>query len=42
VPTELGDLISDKDSAKAERVMKALVGMIKFDLKKLKRAFKEK
>lgn len=38
VPTVLGDLLSHKDPAKRERVMQALLGMVKLDVKKLKQA----
>jgi predicted 3-demethylubiquinone-9 3-methyltransferase (glyoxalase superfamily) len=42
VPTVLLDLISDKDPEKAERAMKAMLGMVKFDLKRLRRAHGKK
>ena len=38
VPTILGELMSSKDSAKAERVMRAMLKMVKLDIKKLKKA----
>ena len=38
VPSILGELVSDKDPAKAHRVMQALLGMRKLDIKKLKQA----
>jgi len=38
VPTVLGELMSDKDSAKSQRVMRAMLKMVKLDLKKLKQA----
>ena len=38
VPTILGQLLSDKDSQKSERVMKALLQMTKLDIDGLKRA----
>ena len=38
VPTVLGELLSNKDAAKAQRVMDALLKMVKLDIKKLKRA----
>ena len=38
VPTILGRLLSGKDSAKAGRVMQALLKMVKLDIKKLKQA----
>jgi predicted 3-demethylubiquinone-9 3-methyltransferase (glyoxalase superfamily) len=40
VPTVLGDLLSSKDRAKSERVMKAMLGMVKLDINKLKQAAK--
>ena len=36
VPEILGDLMSSKDSARSERVMEALLKMVKLDIKKLK------
>jgi predicted 3-demethylubiquinone-9 3-methyltransferase (glyoxalase superfamily) len=42
VPTVLGELLSDKDAAKAQRVMQAMLKMVKLDIKKLKRAAKQK
>jgi len=39
VPTVLGELLSDKDAAKSQRVMKAMLKMVKFDIKKLKEAY---
>jgi predicted 3-demethylubiquinone-9 3-methyltransferase (glyoxalase superfamily) len=38
VPTLLGELMSTKDAAKSERVMQAMPGMVKLDIKKLKAA----
>jgi predicted 3-demethylubiquinone-9 3-methyltransferase (glyoxalase superfamily) len=38
VPTVLGELLSDKDAAKAQRVMQAMLKMVKLDIKKLKQA----
>jgi predicted 3-demethylubiquinone-9 3-methyltransferase (glyoxalase superfamily) len=38
VPTILGELMQDKDSAKRERVMKAMLQMVKLDVDALKRA----
>ena len=38
VPTILGELMQDKDPAKRERVMKAMLGMVKMDVEGLKRA----
>jgi predicted 3-demethylubiquinone-9 3-methyltransferase (glyoxalase superfamily) len=42
VPTVLGELLSDKDAAKAQRVMQAMLKMVKLDIKKLKQAAKGK
>jgi len=42
VPTILGELVSDKDRAKAQRVMHALLKMVKLDIKKLQEAAKGK
>ena len=42
VPTVLGELLSDKDAAKAQRVMDAMLKMVKLDIKKLKQAAKQK
>ncbi len=42
VPTVLGELLSDKDAAKAQRVMTAMLKMVKLDIKKLKQAAKQK
>ena len=39
VPTLLGRLLQDKDPQKAERVMKAMLGMVKIDIKALQRAY---
>lgn len=38
VPSFLGGLLSGKDAAKSERVMRALLKMVKLDIGKLKRA----
>ena len=38
VPDALGELMSGKDTAKSERVMQAMLGMVKLDIKKLKQA----
>ena len=40
VPTILGKLLSDKDAAKAQRVMQAMLKMVKLDIRKLKQAAK--
>ena len=42
VPTVLGELLSDKDPAKSQRVMEAMLKMVKLDIRKLKQAAKEK
>ena len=42
VPMVLGELLSDKDAAKAQRVMQAMLKMVKLDIKKLKQAAKGK
>lgn len=39
VPTVLGELMSDKDAAKSQRVMQAMLKMVKLDIKKLKDAY---
>ena len=38
VPTVLGELLSDQDTAKSHRVMEAMLKMVKLDIKKLKQA----
>jgi predicted 3-demethylubiquinone-9 3-methyltransferase (glyoxalase superfamily) len=40
VPTVLGELMSSKDAAKSQRVMEAMLKMVKLDIKKLKLAAK--
>jgi predicted 3-demethylubiquinone-9 3-methyltransferase (glyoxalase superfamily) len=42
VPTVLGELLGDKDAAKSQRVMQAMLKMVKLDIKKLKRAHQGK
>jgi len=42
VPTVLGELMSGKDAAKSQRVMEAMLKMVKLDIKKLKQAAKQK
>jgi predicted 3-demethylubiquinone-9 3-methyltransferase (glyoxalase superfamily) len=42
VPTILGELLSDKDAAKSQRVMEAMLKMVKLDIKKLKEAYRQK
>ena len=39
VPTILGKLITDRDSAKASRVIQAVMGMKKLDIAGLKKAY---
>jgi len=38
VPTVLGELLSSKDPAKSQRVMEAMLRMVKLDIKKLREA----
>ena len=42
VPTVLGEMMQDKDAEKTERVMKALLGMTKLDIKTLQQAYAQK
>ena len=42
VPTILGELLSDKDEAKSQRVMQAMLQMVKLDIKGLKQAYNPK
>lgn len=42
VPTVLGEMLTDKDREKAERVMKAMLQMRKIDIAALKRAYEER
>ncbi len=42
VPTVLGELLSVKDAAKSQRVMQAMLKMVKLDIKKLRQAAKGK
>lgn len=39
VPTVLGDMLRDKDAAKSQRVMQAMLKMIKLDIATLKQAY---
>ena len=39
VPTILGEMMQDKDEEKSERVMKAMLQMVKIDIQGLKRAY---
>lgn len=41
VPTVLLELISSKDAAKSQRVMQAMMNMVKLDIKKLKQAYEQ-
>ena len=41
VPTILGEMLSDPDAKKAERVMKAMLQMKKIDIKGLKQAYEQ-
>ncbi|MBI5384548.1 MAG: VOC family protein [Verrucomicrobia bacterium] len=40
VPTVLGELLSDQDTAKSQRVMKAMLKMVKLDIQQLEQAAK--
>ena len=42
VPTVMGELLSDKDTLKSQRVMQAMLKMVKLDIKKLRQAAKQK
>lgn len=42
IPSTLGELMSDKDPVKANRVMQAMLKMDKIDIKKLKDAYNQK
>jgi predicted 3-demethylubiquinone-9 3-methyltransferase (glyoxalase superfamily) len=39
IPSALGKMLGDKDPAKSNRVMKAMLQMDKIDIKKLKQAY---
>ncbi len=39
IPAALGELLSDPDDEKSERVMKAMLGMVKIDVAALQRAY---
>jgi predicted 3-demethylubiquinone-9 3-methyltransferase (glyoxalase superfamily) len=41
VPTILGELMQDKDTKKTERVMKAMLQMIKIDIQSLRQAYEQ-
>ena len=42
IPKALGELLGDKDPKKSQRVMKAMMGMVKIDVEGLKRAYEAK
>jgi predicted 3-demethylubiquinone-9 3-methyltransferase (glyoxalase superfamily) len=42
IPKTLGELLGDKDPQKSQRVMKAMMKMIKIDVAELKRAYEGK
>jgi len=42
VPTALGEMLQDKDAARSQRVMHALLQMDKIDIAALKRAYEQK
>ena len=42
VPTILGELLSGKDAGKSQRVMQAMLKMVKLDIKELKQAYDKK
>jgi predicted 3-demethylubiquinone-9 3-methyltransferase (glyoxalase superfamily) len=42
IPKALGELLGDKDSQKSQRVMKAMMKMIKIDVEGLQRAYEGK
>ena len=42
VPTVLREMLHDKDAAKSQRVVKALLQMKKLDIKRLKQAYEQK
>jgi predicted 3-demethylubiquinone-9 3-methyltransferase (glyoxalase superfamily) len=42
VPVILNELLADQDAAKAQRVMAAMLQMVKLDIKKLKAAANKK
>ena len=39
VPTVLGEMLQDKDAAKSQRAMQAMLGMVKLDMAALKKAY---
>lgn len=42
IPKALGEFLGDKDPQKSQRVMKAMMGMVKIDVEGLKRAYEGK
>jgi predicted 3-demethylubiquinone-9 3-methyltransferase (glyoxalase superfamily) len=42
VPTVLGEMLRDKDTAKAKRVMEAMLKMVKLDIQALKQAYEQR
>ena len=42
IPKALGELMGDKDPQKSQRVMKAMMGMVKIDVEGLKKAYEGK
>lgn len=42
VPSVLGELLNDPDTEKSERVMKAMLQMVKIDIKGLKQAYEQR
>ena len=42
IPTALGEMLQDKDAAKAKRVMEAMLKMTKIDIKALREAYEQR
>jgi predicted 3-demethylubiquinone-9 3-methyltransferase (glyoxalase superfamily) len=42
VPAVLGDMLRDMDAAKADRVMRAMMQMVKLDIRLLQEAYDQK
>lgn len=42
IPTVLGEMLADKDPARANRVMQAMLQMTKIDIKRLQRAYDQR
>jgi predicted 3-demethylubiquinone-9 3-methyltransferase (glyoxalase superfamily) len=42
VPTILGEMLQDKDAERANRVMQAMLKMIKLDIKGLQQAYEQR